>query len=48
MYSNADDGEETKNPEIQKKKKKKETYVALTFVIPEVWYICKIQYNKLK
>lgn len=23
MYSNADDGEETKNPEIQKKKTKK-------------------------
>lgn len=49
MYSNADDGEKTKNPEIQKKrKKKKQTYVALTFFIPEVWYICKIQYNKLK
>lgn len=47
MYSNTDDGEETKNPEIQKKRKK-ETYVALTFFIPEVWYICKIQYNKLK
>lgn len=48
MYSNTDDGEETKNPEIQKKEEKKETYVALTFFIPEVWYICKIQYNKLK
>lgn len=50
MYSNTDDGEETKNPEIQKKRKKEknETYVALTFFIPEVWYICKIQYNKLK